>query len=301
MPDLAIILPVYNRAAQLVRAVDSVLAQSFHSYELIVVDDASSHDLSSVQQLVESSGHQWKRLPENKGPAAARNEGVRDSNSRWISFLDSDDEWDTEKMADQWHWQRANPEFLISQVKENWYRNGVLFSKPGRLQQKCGDLFDVSCRRCAIGPSCVMMTRELWEESGGFDERFRVCEDYALWLQVASKHPVGLVPGRPLVKKHGGHSDQLSVETPLLERYRFLALLEWVLENPGESEQQSTARKALQFFGDQLRQYGEKHRLGDWAAFFEGSDFTGLIDAASIEKAWSVLHADWSVPPKIKG
>ncbi len=296
MPDVAIVVPVFNRTDGIVCAVNSILAQSFPSFELIVVDDASTDDLSAAKRLVESSGHQWQRLPKNCGPAAARNEGVRLSNSKWICFLDSDDEWAPRKLEAQWNWHEDNPAFSISQVNEAWYRNGELFPKPGHLRQESGDLFDASCRRCAIGPSCVMLTRELWDESGGFDERFRVCEDYALWLHIASKHCIGLVPGEPLVKKNGGHSDQLSVETPLLERYRFLALLEWMRDCKDETDQMETSRKSLLRFGDQLRRYGGKHGLTEWTVFFESVDLSKPVAPSSIEDAWSIFHRNWQNP-----
>lgn len=296
MPEVAVIVPVFNRPEQIVRAVNSVLAQCLQSFELIVIDDASTCDLGAARQLVESSGHQWQRLPVNSGPAGARNEGVKRSNSKWISFLDSDDEWASQKLTAQSEWHQNNPAFSISQVREAWYRNETLFSKPGHLKQGEGDLFEVSCQRCAIGPSCVMMARELWDESGGFDERFRVCEDYALWLGIASKYRVGLVPGEPLVKKHGGHSDQLSAETPLLERYRFLALLEWMNVHPDEKGRMVMAQESLLCFGDQLRRYGEKHGLLEWTTFFDSVDLSGSVEAVSIEDAWSVFHRNWRNP-----
>ncbi|MDF1739544.1 MAG: glycosyltransferase family A protein [Verrucomicrobiales bacterium] len=296
MPDVVIVIPVFNRADCIVRAVNSVLAQTYDSYSLVVVDDGSECDLSEAQQLVEESGHQWLRLPVNRGVAAARNEGVKRSSARWVSFLDSDDEWEPDKLEAQWIWHQENPATLISQVSEDWYRNGTLFSKPGYLRQASGDLFEASCQRCAIGPSCVMMSREIWDQSGGFDERFRVCEDYALWLWIASRYHVGLIPGESLVKKHGGHEDQLSVKTPLMERYRFLALLEWIRDHPEDRKRIETARKSLLHFGQQLRQYGEKHELSAWSQFFAGVDLSGTVAPAAIEEAWSVLHGEWRNP-----
>ncbi len=296
MPDVAIVVPVFNRPDRIARAVHSILAQSFQGFELVVVDDGSTDDLSAARRVVESAGHQWLRLPENVGPAAARNEGVKLSTANWISFLDSDDEWTPGKLEAQREWHRENTGVAISQVNEAWYRNGTLFSKPGHLRQESGDLFDASCQRCAIGPSCVMLTRELWDESGGFDKRFRVCEDFALWLRVASKYPVGLIPGEPLVKKHGGHPDQLSVATPLLERYRFLALLEFIRDFPGEPDRVATAREALLTFGDQLCRYGEKHRLTEWAAFFDSVDLSDAITPSVIDYAWLVFDREWRNP-----
>ncbi len=298
MPDVVIVIPVFNRADCIVRAVNSVLAQTYDSFSLVVVDDGSSCDLSEVEQLVRDSGHQWLRLPVNRGVAAARNEGVKLSSAKWISFLDSDDEWAPQKLEAQWNWHRENPAVSISQVSEDWYRNGALFSKPEHLRQRGGDLFEASCQRCAIGPSCVMMNREIWDQSGGFDERFRVCEDYALWLRIASGNHVGLIPGESLVKKHGGHQDQLSVETPLLERYRLLALLEWMRDHPDDRARIETARKSLLHFGNQLRRYGEKHELTAWSHFFSKIDLSGGIESASIDEAWSVFHGDWCNPPE---
>ena len=298
MPDVVIVIPVFNRPDRIVRAVNSVLAQSFQSYRLVVIDDGSTCDLSAARQLVEDAGHDWGRLPVNRGPAAARNKGVQLSDSKWICFLDSDDEWAPGKLGAQWNWHEENPAFSISQVNEAWYRNGALFAKPGHLRQESGDLFEASCQRCAIGPSCVMLTREIWDESGGFDERFRVCEDYALWLRIASRHHVGLVPGEALMHKHGGHEDQLSVETPLLERYRFLALLEWMRDHADDPDRIEVARKSLFNFGDQLRRYGGKHGLTGWDAFFESVSLSGAMEESSLEEAWSLLDGNWRNPTR---
>ncbi|MCK5920937.1 MAG: hypothetical protein KAG66_08345, partial [Methylococcales bacterium] len=114
----------------------------------------------------------------------------------------------------------------ISQVKERWIRNDREVKRPKHWEQKEGDLFAESVERCSIGPSCVMIRRDLWEESGGFNGFYRACEDYVLWLRICRGESIGLVPGELLSIKHAGHDDQLSDTIPALDRYRVLALLE---------------------------------------------------------------------------
>lgn len=225
MKSVAVVIPVFNRPLLLLRAVESVLGQRVRATELIVVDDGSVDDLEPVRQRVLESGFRWIRLNENRGVAEARNVGVANTGSEWIAFLDSDDEWEPDKLERQMAWHELNPIVRISQTREQWVRDGRSVVKPQHWEPVDGDLSRDSRRRCMIGPSCVMMRRDLWEEFGGFDPRFRVCEDFDLWLRITRSTRVGLVGGAPLVKKHGGHSDQLSLTTEALDRYRVLSLL----------------------------------------------------------------------------
>lgn len=227
--DFDVIIPAHNRIDLLRRAIQSVLAQELPAQRLVVVDDASTKDLSSVRSWAERRGCVWERLEVNQGPAAARNLGVSLGVSQWVTFLDSDDIWHPRKLIDQAEWHADNPEFRISQVRESWVRGGRELRKPRHWEPSGGDLFADSCERCSIGPSCVAMSRGLWEEAGGFDSRYRVCEDYQLWLRVTKSEMVGLVPGRPRVEKHAGHGDQLSSLVLAMDRYRVIALLELLI------------------------------------------------------------------------
>ena len=225
-------IPVYNRSGgMLEKAIQSVLGQSYRDFRLVVVDDGSSDDLSAEKESVEEAGHRWICSRKNRGVAAARNLGAGAANSDWISFLDSDDIWRPEKLERQVEWHRRHPDVRISQVKEKWVRNGSEVRRPKHWLQREGDLFFNSILRCSIGPSCVMMRRDLWTETKGFDETFRVCEDYELWLRICRVEQVGLVPGKALTMKTAGHGDQLSVTVPALDRYRVFALLKMMRDN----------------------------------------------------------------------
>jgi GT2 family glycosyltransferase len=86
-----------------------------------------------------------------------------------------------------------------------------------------------------------MLTRELFNQVGGFDERFPVCEDYDLWLRIAKNHPVPLIAD-PLVIKRGGHADQLSRSIWGLDRYRVMALQKLLRSELGGPQRQAAVR-----------------------------------------------------------
>ena len=190
-------------------------------------------------------GGKWLSFSENLGVSAARNAGAGQTSARWLCFLDSDDRWMPEKLERQLMWHKENPTVRISQVEEAWIRNGELVKKPDGWKPSAGDNFSQAVERCAISPSAVMMRRDLWEEQGGFDEGFRVCEDYELWLRITNEEPVGLVDeGCALVEKHGGHSDQLSAY-PAMDRHRVAILLRFLASFELPADKRELVRRAI--------------------------------------------------------
>lgn len=230
---VTVVIPVRDRLKMLRRAVGSVLKQTWQDFDLVVCDDVSEkEDLSEIKLWVEDSGHHWLRMKENGGSAAARNAGAAVVVGEWLAFLDSDDIWAPEKLEQQLAWHAEHPQIQISQCEEAWMRNELLLKKKNYQQQPQGWIFEKCVEVCCISPSCVMMSRKLWQDLGGFDERYRVCEDYELWLRASLKNPVGLVKcdSGPLVTRHGGHDDQLSFAVEAMDRFRVLALLDLLIE-----------------------------------------------------------------------
>ena len=291
--NVSVVIPAFNRPRKLKRAVESVFAQTCRSFELFVVDDASTADLSTVQSTVEKAGHRWIRLPENFGPAAARNAGAAASTGEWIAFLDSDDRWLPEKLERQLAWHEVHSGFEISQCEEAWIRNGEPVYKPKRLHQpSTGRIFDKCVELCCISPSSVMMSRKLWAESGGFDERFRVCEDYELWLRIALNREVGLVPGK-FVEKYGGHDDQLSSSVEAIDRWRVLALLENLDRTTGDDRKTVLAgivtKAGILEAGARKRGLPEEEfyrEIRGWAEAGEGSPAAMFADGLTANLAY---------------
>lgn len=205
----------------LLEAIDSVLAQSLESFELVVIDDGSTDD--TVENFARLDGTIRIERIEHSGPAAARNRGVAIARAPLIAFLDSDDLWAPAKLERQLAFMLANPGCAISQTNEIWIRNGRRVNPGLRHHKRAGDIFIDSLRTCLISMSATMMRTDLFRSLGGFDEIMAAAEDYDLWLRILIDHDAGLLD-EPLVTRLGGHLDQTSATTPALDRFRILAL-----------------------------------------------------------------------------
>jgi glycosyltransferase involved in cell wall biosynthesis len=220
-PLVSVIIPTFNRAEWLAESIGSVLKQTYPHLELIIVDDGSTdHTSRVVRAFGKAVTYLWVA---HQGVSAARNRGVQAAHGPLIAFLDSDDVWQPGKVAAQVALLQRQPEVEVCYTDEIWIRHGVRVNPKQIHQKHSGLLFEPSLPRCIISPSSIMLRRSLWERLGGFDERLPACEDYDLWLRMTVRVPVVLIP-EPLIFKRGGHADQLSRSTPLLDRYRISAL-----------------------------------------------------------------------------
>ncbi len=219
-PRVSVIIPTFNRGRILEEAVESVLAQTFEDFELVVVDDGSTDD---TRQRLQRFDRRIEYVHQaNQGVSAARNAGLRHSAGRLVALLDSDDLWAPAKLARQVAFFDAHPEAQICQTEEIWVRRGKRVNPKKRHRKPSGWIFEPSLALCLVSPSAVMMRRELLEAMGGFDVSLPACEDYDLWLRVSLHCPIHLID-EALVVKRGGHDDQLSA-APGLDRYRIRSL-----------------------------------------------------------------------------
>ena len=234
-PDISVIIPTYNRAHILPRALDSVLAQTQLPIEIIVVNDGSTDGTKSVL-----SNYPGLKIidQQHSGVSAARNIGLEHTNGEWIAFLDSDDEWLPDKLEQQWS-AICNDDKLICHTEEIWIRNGKRVN-PMKKHQKYGEYIYEKCLPlCVISPSSVMIHQSVFNDIGVFDESLEVCEDYDLWLRICAKYPT-LFIDEPLIVKYGGHEDQLSRKYWGMDRFRVQAL-EKMLDSEELNEDQRRA------------------------------------------------------------
>jgi glycosyltransferase involved in cell wall biosynthesis len=245
---VSIVLPTYNRSRLVCRAIDSVLAQSYRAFELIVVDDGSTDD---TKNRLESYGDRITVIHQaNRGVSAARNAGIQAASGPFIALLDSDDVWLPQKLERQIAFFRTCPGAVICQTEEIWIRKGVRVNPGKRHKKHSGMIFEKTLPLCLVSPSAVMLRKSLFDEVGLFDESLPACEDYDLWLRISWKHPVHLLDA-PLITKNGGHADQLS-RMPGLDKYRIRAL-EKILKAGCLSQQQHWA--ALKTLKEKCRIY----------------------------------------------
>jgi glycosyltransferase involved in cell wall biosynthesis len=220
-PAVSVIIPTYNRWPMLCEALQSVLAQTYKDFEVIIVDDGSTDQ--TAQRLARFGATVRLITQPHHGVSAARNSGARSAQGRYLAFLDSDDLWLPQKLAMQTAFMEARPQVAICQTEELWLRCGTRVNPKTRHRKPSGDIFRRSLELCLVSPSAVMLSQALFQEAGGFDEMLPVCEDYDLWLRITASHPVPLLP-QALVIKRGGHADQLSRSCWGMDRFRVAAL-----------------------------------------------------------------------------
>ncbi|WDP86995.1 MAG: glycosyltransferase [Desulfobacter sp.] len=239
--QVSVIIPTFNRAHVLKRAVDSVLAQDYPSIELIVVDDGST---DNTRALLDGYKDQIRVIIQpNMGVSGARNTGIRESSGAFIALLDSDDEWTRDKLMVQMDFFRAHPHAMICQTEEIWIRNGKRVNPRVKHKKPSGFIFEHSLKLCLVSPSAVMMRRTLFDLKGMFNEDFPVCEDYDLWLRISRDIPVYLVD-TPCTVKYGGHDDQLSASHSQ-DKYRIKAILNLIREKTLTCDQKTAAIDVL--------------------------------------------------------
>ena len=223
MAEVSVIIPTYNRAQKVARAIASVLYQTFTDYEIIVVDDGSSDSTSEALSLFRP--HIVPIIQDkNRGVSAARNMGIKASSAPLIAFLDSDDYWLPEKLAVQTAFFKAEPDAVACQTQERWIRKGRPVNPGKKHLKRNGLIFEPSLKLCLVSPSAAMVKRALFDEVGLFDEALPVCEDYDLWLRISCRHPIHLLK-RALVIKEGGAPDQLSSSMAGMDRFRIQSMV----------------------------------------------------------------------------
>jgi len=249
LSQISVIIPTFNRAWALAKAIDSVLAQTLPPGEIIVVDDGSTDE---TPELLAAYGDSIRVLTQsNHGVSAARNFGIRQSRGEYIALLDSDDQWEPGKLACQAAFFSTHPGALVCQTQEIWIRNGKRVNPMQKHQKPSGMIFEPSLHRCLVSPSAVMMKKEIFGLKGMFNEDFGVCEDYDLWLRISADIPIYLID-KPLTVKYGGHDDQLS-RSHSQDRYRIASLLQLVQSDTLLPEQKAAATAVLQ---EKCRIYG---------------------------------------------
>jgi glycosyltransferase involved in cell wall biosynthesis len=224
----SVIIPTFNRSAFVTKAIDSVLAQTFIDFELIVVDDGSTDETECLLNKYSD-----KRITvfkqDNKGVSSARNRGIEVARGEWVAFLDSDDWWDQNKLQITCEAIHNKSACKFFHTQEIWYRHGVELKQKSKHLNPTGDVYAEAVRICSISASTAVIHNSILKEIGVFDESFEACEDYDLWLRITAEHPIYLIK-QFLTFKEGGREDQLSARVWGLDRFRVRALVK-ILES----------------------------------------------------------------------
>lgn len=232
-PLVSIVTPVYNAGKFLAETVESVLAQTHENFEHLLVDD-SSRDSSA--QLMRELARRDERirllfLEENGGPARARNRGIEASSGEFVAFLDADDLWAPQKLARQVTAFDGRPELGIVGT------NGRIIDEQGRRLTQCFaadkirrgkvSLPEFLLKGVPLATSSVVVRRECLEHCGLFDEVYRVCEDYELWMRILQFYEVDILDEELLYYRR--HGNNISSSTINSRYYKILVYENQVL------------------------------------------------------------------------
>ena len=240
--DISVIIPTFDRCELLRRALDSVLKQTQKPREIIVVDNGSKdHTYEMVSSLFSNVIYLKVK---KKGVSASRNRGISSAKSNWIALLDSDDVWKPEKLEKQIAFNINNPKYRLIHTNEIWYRNNKFLNQLKKHKKSGGDIFKNSLSLCCISPSSTLIKKEIFSDYGYFDESLEVCEDYDMWIRITAKEEVGYID-KPMLIKHGGHSDQLSKKYWGMDRFRIFSLEKNLNSNWFTKEQRQTVINVL--------------------------------------------------------
>ncbi len=184
---VSVIIPTYNRADTVGHAVESVRAQTFTNYEIIVVDDGSRDNTAAVVARFGDAVRYIAQL--NGGVAVARNRGVAEARGRYVAFLDSDDAWLPAKLERQMALVAQRPElgFVYAEARAVDESGRELGTKPA--QRPVSDTLETLLQGNFIPTLTVVARRDAVQAVGGFDPQLRGPEDYDLWMRLAARYP----------------------------------------------------------------------------------------------------------------
>jgi len=189
-PTVSVIIPTYNRAYLVGRAIKSILNQTYLDFEIIIIDDGSEDNTDEVVNNFSDNRIRYIKLEKNTGAAAARNRGINEAKGDFIAFQDSDNEWLPEKLKKQMD--------IFEKLPSNI---GVLYSKVLRIKgdektlipsdkimKKEGDLYEDLIKKNFIDLPTAIVRKECLEKIGLFDESLPRLQDWELWIKISNKY-----------------------------------------------------------------------------------------------------------------
>jgi glycosyltransferase involved in cell wall biosynthesis len=203
---VSVVIPAYNASRYISATIDSVLNQTHSNREIIVINDGSP-DTTVLEATLQPYLPRLRYFSqENRGPSAARNLGIREARGRYVAFLDSDDVWLPHHLFNQvQHLERDRELGLVyannSQIDEDGYTHDAF----DRVPQECPVTLDsLLTERSTVNTSSVVVLREALLQTSLFDEQMRRCEDFDLWLRLASNGvKISYDPGVNMIHRRG--------------------------------------------------------------------------------------------------
>jgi len=256
LPKVSVVIPTYNSAPYIAKTLESVFVQTYKDYEVIIVDDGSTDD---TREVLKPFLHRIRYIyQDNRGPAAARNMGIRLAEGEYIAFLDSDDRWLPEKLRLQVEHLTSNPEVGLVYTDIGIIESGPRAVNYAKVRKHSGFVFWELLGTNFIPTTTVMVRRECFEKLGPLDESPIVqgAEDYDVWLRIARHYKIGYIPIK--LAEHRCRSDSHSRNID--RKYRsLLYVVERTFDNILNNVDKNVQRLRRRYLSNILFYYGYTH------------------------------------------
>ena len=273
-PAVSVVVPAYNVAAYIGAALDSISAQTYTDYEVVVVNDGSPDTEELERALEPYRGRVIYVRQENAGPGGARNTGVLRARGSYVAFLDGDDVWLPEYLAEQMKFLLADPSLDLV------YSDAVLFGEGVpeglnfmRVAPSRGAVTFESLLRfeCSVITSCVVARRSALVGAGLFDPAFIRSEDYDLWLRLA-RSGGRFTYQRQRLARHRVHGASLAADVQAMLASQ-IEVYEKTARAPGLS------REHLRLIAEQIERCRADMAFAEGKELFAARQFEGAARA----------------------
>ncbi len=212
MTEVSVIIPTYNRAHVLKRAIQSVLDQTYPDFELIIVDDGSEDNTEETVKAFRDQRIIYIRHDRNRGGSAARNTAIKSARGKYIAFQDSDDEWVPEKLEKQMKvFRDSSPEVgVVYSGFFKWEKTQKVYIPSPWVIQREDSIHGELLKGNFVGAPSAVVRKECFQKMGGFDEEIPVLEDWELWIRISKYYQFRYVNEPLLVSYYseGGVNEQ---------------------------------------------------------------------------------------------
>jgi glycosyltransferase involved in cell wall biosynthesis len=225
-PLVSVVIPLYNGEKYIRDCLLSVYEQTYRPLEVIIVDDGSTDDSLAVIEKVQ--GEKTVIRQQNADVSAARNTGVEHSKGKYVAFIDQDDLWLPDKIDRQVSVFKEDDRIDLVftdlvKIFDTGKRRHARDKHDIALSLTDDNLFPTLVKKNVLMPSTVMVKRESLIKAGYFDEDFKTCGDYEMWLRMAGQRMVfRYLPQRLTLYRQ--HEDNTARETDIMYRDRIKAI-----------------------------------------------------------------------------
>jgi glycosyltransferase involved in cell wall biosynthesis len=269
VPTVSVVITCYNYGQYLTGCLESVLAQSYTDYEVIVIDDGSTDNTVEVMEGYAALSNVSYARRKNGGQAKAKNHGIKLSRGKFIAFLDADDKWDSRKL------EKQIPLFSSDKVGVVYTRaryidnsgSPLFLKQPNKyLKPRRGKVTDYLIIDNFVPFSSSIIRRDCINDFGPFDESIIMGIDWDLWLRISTKYEFDYINERLLYYRMG-HSGQMSKN--IEERQRCSdRIMNRFIQNFPNSVKKNSLRKAFSYTFTNKGNYHSKKQIAKALKFY---------------------------------